>query len=248
MSDASLAISKIQRVFEKNSPGILTAFGVVGVTTTAILAVKATPKAVSILDEREPKTKIEIVKLTWKLYIPTLAMAAVTSACIIGSNTINGRRSAALLTAYSLTDRTFQEYKGKVLSTIGEKKEQEIRSSVSQDNLEKHPVDEAKVIITGYGDDLFYDSMTGRYFYSNIEKVRQIQNDLNKDLISDMWVSLNSLFERLGLEEVKLGEELGWNTDNLIELGFDTRVASNKKPCFIIEYKVDPKFDSYRSI
>ena len=92
-------------VISKNSPHILTGIGCAGVVSTAVLAVKATPKATIILEKeeeyRERKrlqslTKMEKVKLTWKCYIPAVVMGATTIGCIIGANTVNMRRNAAL--------------------------------------------------------------------------------------------------------------------------------------------------------
>ena len=89
------------------------------------------------------------MRLTWRYYVPTAIMGGLTIACIIGANSINLRRNAALAGAYSLTEAALKEYQAKVIETIGDKKEQAIRDDIAKDRVKEHPLGEREVIITG---------------------------------------------------------------------------------------------------
>lgn len=248
-------LKKVSVALMKNSPSILTSLSVGGLITTVVMAVNATPKALDILNQeitdrevenygdRLPKlTTKEIVALTWKCYIPTALMGITTIACIIGSNSINLRRNAALVSLYSLADTTLKEYQAKVIETIGEKKESAIKEDILQDRIDKNPAGNNTVIITGKGDTLCYDSLSGRYFKGDIETIRRIQNDFNKDLLNEMYKPLNELYEELGLEGTELGRDMGWNTEyGLLDISFSAKLTKDGQPCIVLDYKVGPR-------
>jgi Family of unknown function (DUF6353) len=243
-----------------NSPIILTGFAVTGLITTTILAVRATPKAMGIVVEEEcerirqhqisggsgilsPLGKFEVVKLTWKLYIPAAGVGVTTILCILGVHSVHSRRSAALASVYTITDTAFREYKSKVVETIGKNKELAIRDEVSADRIKANPSGANEVIFTGKGDNLCYDSLTGRYFKSDIEKIRRSVNVLNKRLMNEMFITLNELYYELGLASTILGESLGWNIDKgLLDISFSTTLDEDGTPCLVLNYDVSPKF------
>lgn len=234
---------------DKNSPVILTGMGLAGMVTTIIFAVQATPKAEKIIKCEEsqlerPLTKFETVKHTWKCYIPTAAMGVMSAACIIGGQTVSLRRNAALAGLYAFTDNTLKEYQDKVIETVGEKKNTDILDGMAKDIVDQNPVNELNVIRAG-GDHLCYDPLTGRYFRSDIETINRAVNNLNKCLIDDRYETLNDFYYLLGLPEVDsiVGDDLGWNTDKLLDLGFSSQLATNGEPCIVLRYDVAPKFD-----
>lgn len=107
---------KIGRSLKKASPTILTCIGAAGVVVTAVLAVKATPKADSLIkaDSRRnhdgdpyAATKLEAVKSCWKCYIPAAATGVATIICIFGANTLNKKQQASLASAYALVNRSY---------------------------------------------------------------------------------------------------------------------------------------------
>lgn len=109
---------KIGRSLKKASPTILTCIGAAGVVATAVLAVKATPKADSLIkaDSRRnhdgdpyAATKLEAVKSCWKCYIPAAATGVATIICIFGANTLNKKQQASLASAYALVNRSYTE-------------------------------------------------------------------------------------------------------------------------------------------
>lgn len=240
-------IKKAGLMLEKNSPYILTGLGCAGLVSTAIMSGKAAVKAHQILVNESFLNNVdkfslkEKVKLTWKHFLPPVITGSVSIACIVGAQGVNTKRNAALASLYTLTDQTLKDYREKVVEQIGKNKEQKIRDDISQDAIDSNPVSKSEVIITGKGESLCYDKMTGRYFKSDIETLRRIQNDLNHDLMNDMWVPLNTLYYVIGLPMVNMGDEMGWTIDELIELKFSPMIAENGEPCIVIDYDVTPK-------
>ena len=240
----------------KNSPTILTALGAGGVVATAVLAVKATPTAMTIIkaegdrrfeeeDAVRPTTKLEIVKLCWRPYVPAILMGTATIACVIGANTIGIRRNAALLSLYTLTEKALTEYQGKVVEVFGGDKAEKITDEIAQDRLNQSPVSKNQVIITGKGDTLCFDSQSGRYFKSDLETIRKAENELNKRLLGQAFMDLNSFYEILNLEPIPLGDDLGWLPDNLLDLKIAAKVADDGTPCIVLDYNLDIKDARY---
>ena len=245
-------VKNLGGVISKNSPTILTGLAVGGLFTTVIFAVKVTPKALSIVEENTgfneegemmAPTPKEIVQLTWKLYIPAACMGLATAVCIVGSNSINQRRNAALATVYGLTEAAFREYKEKVVETIGKSKELKVRDEISSDRVKRDPPGEAEIIFTGRGEMLCRDSFSGRYFKSDIEKIRRSINEINENRLQNMWVTLNDLYYELGLSNTKLGDLLGWDMDTgNVKVSFSTQLTEDNEPCLVLNYDVAPKF------
>ena len=256
-----------KRSLTKHSPAILTGLGIAGMITTTVLAVKATPKALELINDatidkvddqvlngKEPDeivntlTPIETIKAAWKPYIPAMIMGTVSVACIVGGSSVNTKRNAALATAYTLSETALSEYKNKVVETIGEKKEREIRDKIAQDKIENNPPVNREIVITEKGNTLCYDGVSGRYFKSDIENIRKVVNTLNSRLIDEMYVSLNDFYYEIGLKMVDVGDRLGWNVnDGLIDVSYSTQLAEDGTPCLVIEYGVAPRYD-YRNL
>lgn len=228
-----------------NSPAILTALGSVGVVSTAVAAVRATPYALRDIWDAEseriaPLTAVEKVRLTWTYFIPTAAIGATSILCIIGANHIHVKRHAAIISAYSLTETAYREYRDKVEETFGAKKSEEIRDKISEDHVKATPVQQSSIIPTGNGRTLFFDDLTGRYFYSDMESVRKAVNDLNASLFNNTYASQNDFYRLVGLPIVAYGEEVGWRTDHMLEVSYSTMFAENSEPCSVINYDVAP--------
>lgn len=243
-----------EKIIADNSPLILTAIGVTGTITTALLASKASFKAARILDDAEywaeqnnqPPVDIrEKVDRTWKLYIPAVSTGFLTVACIVASNRIGTRRAAAMAAAYSLSEKAFVEYKDKVAEKIGITKEQKVRDELAQDRVNANPVSSKEVIITGNGDVLCYDSITGRYFKSNMESLRKVENDINRTIMHDGYVTLHEFYISIGLPSTLYSSEVGWNNDSPFELQFSTTMSENNEPCLALEYAAYPIRDYY---
>ena len=245
LSQVQQGVKNLGEVISRNSPAILTGLGCAGVLTTAILTGRATLRASEILkmetpDEQLPAT--EIVKLTWKVFIPPVLVGASSIACIIGANTINTHRNAALAALYSLSETAFREYKEKVVEEIGRNKELKVRDSIAQDRVTTNPVGDRTIIFTGNGEVLCYDALCDRYFKSSAEKIRQEVLKLNEDLRNDMWLDLNDLYYAIGLPSTKLGNQVGFDIDKgYIQVDYTGTLTPEGQPCLSIDMTVYPK-------
>lgn len=244
----------LKTAIKKHSPEILTGIGIAGMITTTVMAVRATPKALILIEERkeeigaEKLEAMDMVKTTWACYIPAAITGTLSVACLIGASSVNARRNAALATAYTLSESALKDYQGKVIEMFGEKKNEAVKDAVAKDKVEKNPVVTREVIITEKGNTLCYDAISGRYFKSDIEKIKKAECELNRQMLDDMCVSLNDFYYEIGLDSVKLGDELGWNVDSgYIDLSFSSQLASDGTPCLVIDYSVAPRYD-YRNL
>ena len=248
-------IKTTQKNISKHSPEILTGLGITGMVMTTVLAVKATPKAVRLLEEKKKELElnpdeklrpIEVVVTAWKPYIPAAVTGVVSIGCLIGASSVNARRNAALATAYQLSTTALSEYKEKVVETIGEKKEQQIREKIAQDKVDKNPVSKSEVIIAGAGNVLFLEPVSMRYFTADIEHVRKIINDLNYRLTSGMeeYISLSEFYDEIGLSHTATSDDMGWNLyrDGQISIEFPATTAEDGRPCLMLDYNVSPRY------
>lgn len=241
--------SDVKSAMVKNAPGILVGVGIVGMAGTTILAVKATPKAMMLIEtkkrelEVESLTPVETVKTTWKCYIPAAVTGVMSTACLIGASSVSARRNAALATAYNLTRVALTDYKDAVVETIGEKKEQVVRDAVAKKKVERDPVQNTEVVVTERGTTLCYDAVFGRYFRSDIDTIKRAVNELNRSIVSSMYASLNEFYDEIGLPPIEIGDKLGWNIDDgQIEVDFSSQLASDNTPCLVISFNVAPDY------
>lgn len=253
----SLVVGNLRKAMKRHSPEILTGIGIAGMILTTVMAVKATPKALLLIEERKYRedmdeyadrlTVIETVKTTWLCYIPAAITAGISIFCLIGASSANVRRNTALAAAYTLSESALREYKEKVVETIGEKKEQAISDAVAKDKIEKNPASNREVIISAKGDTLCYDAISGRYFKSDIEKIRKAVNEINKNLLNDMYISLNDFYYEVGLSNTKLGDDLGWTmNDGFVDISFSSQLSDDGTPCLVMDYRVAPRYDYYK--
>ena len=253
----------IRSSMEKHSPAILTGLGIIGIGSTVIFAVRATPKALDLIDdayldkarcdhdemysmEGEPVIghKLEylgasdVVKATWKCYIPAAVMGAFTIACFIGSNRVSALRTAALSSAYSMTEKALNTYEQKVIDILGADKNEEIREEIVKDQLDSA----TDVVIPTYstGSELCYDCLTGQQFWSDRESIREKVNDFNEMLLKDMYGDKNECLISIGCNQVEDGDLLGWNSDKLLDVNIKSLVAPNGKPCLAVSYYTKP--------
>lgn len=262
--DISGITKSIQKTLVKKSPEILTGIGIAGMFTSVVMAVKATPKALELIEnEKEEQSrqaqkneanknrriyirgisKKDVIRVSWKCYIPTAITLGVSTACLIGGTRVNAKRNAALATAYALSESALKEYKSKTLEIAGPKKEQQIKDAILKDKVDRKPVTNTEVVMTGKGDTLCMDSISGRYFKSDKTKIDAVVNTLNFQLRREMFVPLNDLYYELGLPGTKLDADLGWNVDDgEIEFYYSYAGADNGEPCMIVDYNIKPQF------
>lgn len=243
----------VRTAMKKHSPEILTGIGIAGMITTTVMAVRATPKALVLIEDKKIEndtdklTPVEIIKATWPCYIPAAVTGCISVCCLIGASSVNVRRNAALSTAYTLSESALKDYQEKVIETVGEKKEQSVRDSIAKDRIERDPVTSKEVIITERGNTLCYDVISGRYFKSDIDKLKKVENELNRRMRDEMYISLNEFYYEIGLNRTSIGDDLGWDIDHgYIELRFSSQLADEGTPCLVIDYYIAPRYEYNR--
>lgn len=244
MTLATIAKS-VEKFSVDNSPAILSAIGVAGTITTAVLSAKAGVEAHLILDENterrsdgpNPQSQKEKIQLTWKVWVLPASVGTITVTSIILANRIGTRRAAAMATAYIVSAEAFDEYKHKVVEKLGETQERKVRDDIAQDRVDKAGnalivLDDTKV--------LCFEQYTGRYFNSTVETIKQAQNQINYRILNDGYASLSDFYNLIDLPLTSVSEELGWNSDKMLEIQFATVMSETQKPCISIDFDTTP--------
>lgn len=248
----------MKNFLRRNSSTILTCVGAVGVVATAVMAVKATPKVLTLLENAkeekgEELTKWETVKIAAPSYIPAAIMGVGTIACIVGSDVISKRRQANLMGAYALLDASYKDYKNKVDELYGEEAGQKVREEIAKD---KYTGD---VELSDDGKELFYDFYSGRYFNATKEEVLRAEYELNRELYVNGYARVNTFYECLGLPTLPEYDEIGWTCGQLESMYWHTWIEFEHTetnvdeggsegydglPCTIVYMPLEPVIDA----
>lgn len=246
-------LNRSKLFLDRNASTILTCAGGAGVVATTVMAVRVTPKALSLLDEaREQKgeklTKMEVVKVAGPVYIPTVMVGVGTVACIFGANALNKRKQATLMSAYALLDQSYKDYKNKVEEIYGEEVDTKVRSEIAKDKY-----DEEDISLTDDEKQMFYDYFSNRYFESTIEDVQRAEYYINRALVMQDAVSLNEFYDLLKIPRIDVGEEYGWTMGACMDMYWQSWIDfSHEKidmedgmECFIITMQTEPILQYY---
>ncbi len=252
-----------------NAPGITIGLGTGAILVAGVMVGVATPKAMkliedaqvaktkrfetmkvkapddAVMDETDELTWVEIIKAGWKPYAPAIMTAVVGVACIVGGTRANARRNAALSAAYTVVEQTLNDYTAKTKEIVGEKKEKEIRDAIAEDELKKHPLSGYNVVrMPKCGKTLCYDVRSREYFMSDYNTIKKVENDLNRRLRSEMFISLNDVYDEFGIvHDDELGDDIGWNVDDELEFTISSKIAENNEPCLVVNYVIAPRYD-----
>ena len=289
--------NKVSFKLRKHSPEILVVAGVVGVVASAVMACKATTKINTILDETKQNVdKIHDcmadeslseeyspedgqkdlavvyvqtgVKLA-KLYAPAIMLGTLSITSIVASNNILRKRNVALAAAYATVDRSFKEYRHRIVERFGEEIDREIRYNIKAKKFDEFITDEngkekkakAAVNVTEGPNS---ESDYARFFDSgcpaweknpeyNLMFLRSEQNLANDRLKSRGYLFLNDVYERLGIPPTKAGQVVGWvyneenpMGDNYVDFGMynvnreKTRdFVNGYEPVILLDFNVD---------
>ena len=248
----AIAASKFSYFLKKNSPTILTSSAVIGVIGTAYLSGKATIKAeekttkYEIFNGRQEKKTERIktrVKLSWRFYIPTVISGATTITCILSANKVSNKRAIVAQAAFLMSDKAFNEYREEVAKKLGVSGEQAIRDKIAENKVSLNPPSD--ILISGPGNVLCCELYTGRYFSSDMERLRRSQNDLNERLINHDQASLSDFYYLLGIPYTTSSNDLGWTSSKLLKLEFSTVLTDDGRPCLAFEYNyIKPLYGS----
>ena len=234
---------------KRNLPTVLTCLSVIGVVATTVTSIKATPKALMLLEEsrEQEHTPPEIIKNVAPVYIPTLVAGAATISCIIGAHVTNHKRIVALASACSASTAALQDYKRKTRELLGEEKEREIYEAVVNDRI----TDEDVEVTEDDGKILFYEEFAGKFFKSTMEDVLMAEYELNRTFRLRGGVSLQDFYAYLGLSSAGLPEEIGWGEwmgeafygYSWIDFEHQKAETEDGREYYIIRYPFSPTMD-----
>ena len=276
ISNLTRTLNRTCLKIKKHSPEILLAAGTVGVVVSGVMACKATLKVNEILDEskqqidtihsvaadpnmaekytaEDNKKDLAIVYTQTtvkmiKLYGPSVGLGVVSLGCMIGSNRILSKRNVALAAAYTAVDKSFKEYRSRVVERFGKQLDKELRYNIKAKEVEEVSKDEnghevvKKEVVDVIDDDpntyspysiVFDDGNEG--WDPDPERTKffliQQQNWANERLKAKGHLFLNEVYDMLGARRTKAGAQVGWVYDennvvgdNYVDFGiFDTR-------------------------
>lgn len=238
----------VSSFIKKNTPSLLTSGSIVTFGASLYLTAKAAVKADKAIKKEKERLKSKYTKkdgflVAWKYYIPPAITAVTAIACSIASNTVSEKRISALSAACSISEAALSTYKEKVAEVVSPQKVAEIKDRIAEDKIADNPPNDSNVLVSYGGDQLFYDALTGRYFHSSVEKVKKAENDINRSILSEMFMSVNDLYFELGLPGIKLGDELGWDIDHPVTISLSAQLTPDNKPCIVLDFEEGPAYN-----
>lgn len=231
---------------------------------------KAAQKEMTDSEFEEPKkdvelTKGEIVKITWKHFIPVFVATAATTTFIICAHRVDAKRIAAAASALALSEKMNRELQNKTIEEFGREKASEIQQAI----LKKNP-DSAKAYESGFiqktnegkiksngkvyecipSDSYrsycwFRDEISGREFWSTRNEVEYAVNRAMRDALNGGCpiMTLNGWYQWLDLDTITMGDKLGWDLDRgqTLDVSFEADIRDTGEPCLIIRYSEEPR-------
>lgn len=280
INSVSYNAHKIGFKIKKASPEIMVVAGVIGVVTSTVMACKATTKVNDILEETrkqvddvhnvldsdviteeeynndDAKKDLAIiyaqtgVKLI-KLYAPSVIVGALSITGILASHKILKKRNVALTAAYATIDRSFKEYRGRVVERFGKELDRELRYNIKAQEIEEKTVDKdgnetvEKKTISVVDPNMYSDY--ARIFDNgsmgwtkdpeyNLMFLKLQQNQANDRLRAQGYLFLNDVYDMLGIPRTKAGQIVGWIYDEENPVGdnfvdFGIYDIYNEKAC-----------------
>lgn len=283
--------SKAVMKLKKHSPEILVVAGITGTVVSAVLACKATTKVAEILDEtkgtldiihegmetgaingqeytNEDGKKDTVVvyaqtgmKLA-KLYGPAIILGTLSITSILASNNILRKRNVALGAAYAAIDKSFKEYRGRVIERFGEQVDTELKYGIKAKKFEEIEVDpetgkEKKVKKTVMVADpnlqsdyaVYFDSKSRNYETNpdyNRMFLKAQQAFANDKLQTRGHLFLNEVLDDLDLPRTPAGQIVGWTKDGpdgyvnfrIVEVERETEDGRHE-PALLLDFNVE---------
>lgn len=270
MNKIMSGLGKLERFMSAKSPEILTGSAIAGALLSAYSWFKAGPKVERILenyredvrlcDPRDRDAKAELKKHCVADVAMTVAgpviMTGTTIGCIAGSHSESSKRIAALSAAYSISESTARNLETKMEEILGEKKTRQVKDAIIKDKLKKDTEDGKlpdtnHIIMTGKGDVLCKDMYSGRYFRANAQFIENGIAELSYDILTEMYISLNEFYDKIGLDRIPMGDDLGWNIDDTdrgkLPITITAILTEDKTPCLCVDYRACLRTD-YRNL
>ena len=244
----------------KHAPGILCTIGSGGVVAALVLMAKKAPDAKKDFDaekakwdaieDKEKRNKADyifkLVRIGAQHYWIVISVATGAIVCFWLANRINFKRLMSALTALGISTKGKEELEEKIKELDGEKHLQKIKDEIDADTVKNNPPVQDKIIDTGLGTHLCYEAITGRYFYSNIERIKRAVVTCRDYLQKDGYLSVNDWFCELNLDTTDL--QLCWTAESIDEVNdFDIETSSQLTPegipVLVIRYQTNPSME-----
>lgn len=174
------------------------------------------------------------VKLV-KLYAPSVILGALSLTGIISSHNILRKRNVALAAAYMTVDKSFKDYRGRVIERFGENMDRELRYNIKAKEIEETVEDEKgkkkkiKTTVETVEDPngisawsrIWQEGNPGwtKDAQHNKYILTQLQNQANDMLRSRGHLFLNEVYDMLGYPRIKEGNIIGWIYDEKNPVG-----------------------------
>ena len=212
-----MKVDRLAKWFIDNSPAIFTGLAMVGTVTTTVLAVKATPAAMDCMDaaylEKGDKLdKKEVVKATWKCYIPAAVSGGLAIGCIVAANYAHIRKETAMAAMASFFEKRYFDYKDKVIELMDEETDRTIETDLALDKMVDNPSKKKKVKDEEL---LCYEPNTEQYFITTAMELTWAKLTANKILSMQEKVTLNEILALFpdANHKKSIGNRLGWYMD-----------------------------------
>lgn len=229
------------RLIRSATPYALTGAALVGVGLTGFFAATGAMKAQTILTENGAADYSikEKARLTWRCYIPALSVAAVTGASIVGLHGVLGRRVASVAAATAVAESQLERLKDAVKEVATPPQREEIQNAATRP-VAKTQIAPPVADDLAEGTQLCFEAYSGRYFIASMEDIRAAVNTLNAQINNSLYASINDLYDQLGLERTRYGDDVGWNSDHLIEPSFSADLTGDGRPYIVLDYEKGP--------
>lgn len=240
------------RSIKRNSPTILSVMAAVGVVGTVVMAVRETPKAQQLLEKakkekEEELTVFEKVVSGGPVYIPAILMGAGTIMCIFGANSLNKKNQASLVSAYTILNRSYKDFKTKVDDLYGGEASKNVEAEIVKDDLKDKDinVEDDKI--------LCYEFISEKYFTSTRLEIASAMYHINRNFQLRGYTDMNEVHEFLDIGDIDhiFGCQLGWSVDSFNEQGLtpwidysiDTVTTDDGLECHCINFIFGPEAD-----
>lgn len=248
----------------KAAPWILCGIGTAGVAEALVLTAKKTPDAKVEFDKEKAKWEatqnkedrnkadyiFKLIRIGAQHYWVVVSVATGAVLCFWLANGMTFKRLMKALTAAglstNLSTKAKEELENKIKELDGEKHLQKIKDEIDADKIKNDPPVQDQIIDTGLGMHLCYEPITGRYFYSNIERIKRAVINCRNYLQKDGYLSVNDWFCELNLDTTDL--QLCWTAESIDEVNeFDIETSSQLThedvPVLVIRYSINPTME-----
>lgn len=203
---------------------------------------KKLPKDAKILDK---------IKVAGPVYLPAIGMLLLSGGCIIGGCAAGEKKAAIMAGLYSASEASLRRLERKMVKELGPEKAQELHDAAVEELTKQNPPKQENIIETGLGDKLFFERMTGQWFRSSYEAVKNAQADFNLSLTDDKREVLFDFNEWLdylkgpkgGPEHAKFGEYFCFNRESpLLLVITDDHKYEDGEQYYILDYSQTPGY------